>query len=399
VAPDGSIWIAASVLFLFPGDDSRAKGLSGEDIWQSRDGGRTFKWIADPADLTGTDAMPGPGGGDTDIATATALNPDGTYNVYAVTGWAGSVTLSISRDSGKTWITTPLGAPPAADRPWVVADGRCVFYVTNKPMSTYGFEEVTRYDLCNPATTAVTTTLVSPATAASGSAVHLHWLAGRPAVDTSKTSRFRHSIYVPVRGCAPTDDQRGCSTTGTKSTDVHISRDGGRTFTAVHVGDGPSAALGGFPMVATDAAGTVYVTWGGSGRIMFAVSRDGGATWKSRAINTAGFVVAFLPQVAANQPGEVALAWYGSRDSTDVKVFVARSRDGGRSFAVGEASPVVFVGVPCLTVDDVSCDGESLRDNFGIVINPRTDKVTVTYTSDRPQGERVADFVGYATEG
>jgi hypothetical protein len=313
-----------------------------------------------------------------------------SINVYAVTGWGAGSTVSISRDSGKSWTTNPIGTVPIADRQWVVGDGRCVFYVTHKQLGTLTFEHVTRYDVCDPTDTAISTTLAS-------SAAQLSWTAGRPAVDVSKSSRYRHSLYVPVIGCTPVDNARGCS--GRFSVDVHISRDGGRTFKAAHVGDG-GAELGSFPMIAVDALGTLYMTWGDRIHMMFAVSRDGGKTWQVRPINTDAYTLAMLPQIAASQPGEVALAWYGARASEHVKVYVARSRDGGRSFAGVEASPTVYEGLPCLVVSgECGEDEDALRDNFAIVINPHTDKITVAYTSNQPQGKRVNDFVAFATEG
>lgn len=395
VAPDGSIWVAASVQFVTSSDDPRDKGISGEDIWRSTDGGRSFRWIADPADLVGGGSQTALGGGDTDIATATALNRDGTFNVYAVTGWAGSMTLSISRNSGRSWTTTPVSTV-SGDRPWLAADGACVLYLTHKSESTIGAEFVERFDLCSPSDSLVSTT-----SASSSRPPRLLVTAGKPTIDHSPSSPRRHALYIPVMGCAPADGGRGC--TGTTSLDVESSRDGGKTFTRSHVADGPGSDAGIFPQIATDAAGNVYVTWGDGAHIGFGMSRDGGKTWHTRLLDASGYVVAALPQVAADRTGEVVLSWYGSSvaASRNVVVYVARSLDGGQTFAVGVATPVILVGRVCSSTNP-SCSNDpndnDLRDDFAVVIHPTTHKVMVTYTSDRPEGDRSHDFIGYATE-
>ena len=392
VAPDGSIWVAASVQFVTSSDDSRDKVISGEDIWRSTDGGRSFRWIADPADLVGGGSQTALGGGDTDITTATARNADGTFNVYAITAWAGSATLSISRNSGRSWTTTPVSSA-AGDRPWLAADGACVLYLTHKTLSTVGAEVVERFDLCSPSRS-----IVSSTAASSASPPHLLTAAGKPAVDHSLTSPHRHALYIAVLGCGAAD--AGCSGGG-GSLDVDTSRDGGRTFTRAHVADVPGTNAEGFAQVATDAAGTVYVTWGDYAHIVFGVSRDGGKSWRVRSFDTSRYVVAALPQVAADRPDEVVLSWYGSSAASpqDIVVYVARSVDAGQTFAVGIASPVIHHGRLCGAFD--ACDdpnGNDLRDDFAVVIHPRTHKVTVAYTSDRPEGDRSHDFIGYATE-
>jgi hypothetical protein len=132
------------------------------------------------------------------------------------------------------------------------------------------------------------------------------------------------------------------------------------------------------------------------------VSHDGGKTWQARTMNTQDYAIAALPQVAAGRPGEVVLAWYGSRSEStnEVATYVARSTDGGAIFAIGPASPTIHFGILCASTAPECADpnGNDLRDNFGLVIHPGTHKVTVAYTSDWPEGDRPHDFIGYATE-
>jgi hypothetical protein len=393
VAPDGSIWIAANVQFIDSSDDPRDAVVSGEDVWHSTDDGRTFRWVADPADLTGTNAAPGPGGGDTDIAAATAFNAGGGYDVYTVTSWAGSATVGVSRDAGRTWSSNPVAIPPH-DRPWIAADGACVYYVTYRAPASPTGEVVQRRDVCDASDTAASATAVPPSPASVA-----EYAGGKPVVDASPSSRYRHRLYVPMIGCAGTNGTgyTGCAV----SVDMGVSADGGRTFTTVHVGDSPGRdPTGVFPMVAADAAGTVYAMWDDWQQVFFSVSRDGGAHWTPpRLVDTSPSESAALSQIAAGRAGEIALAWYGSGRAGDVRVYVARSRDGGRSFESTAATPVAHVGPVCSSTSSCSDpNGGDLRDDFGIVVSPRTHRVTVAYTSDRPEGDRPHDFVAYATQ-
>ncbi len=65
-----------------------------------------------------------PGGGDTDVGVATALNPNGFYNVYVASLSAANVDVSTSQDQGGTWSLNATSATiPGDDREWIAADG------------------------------------------------------------------------------------------------------------------------------------------------------------------------------------------------------------------------------------------------------------------------------------
>ena len=122
------------------------------------------------------------------------------------------------------------------------------------------------------------------------------------------------------------------------------SRDGGRTFDAPlnlsrsRAGDGKGRINrdvwhNGSLDLAIDAHGTLYAAWTEyEGPLWFCRSRDGGASF-TKAIRVAGGgKPARAPALAVAPDGSLYLAWtHGEDDSADVNV--ARSSDGGRSFA------------------------------------------------------------------
>jgi hypothetical protein len=98
---------------------------------------------------------------------------------------------------------------------------------------------------------------------------------------------------------------------------VAISRDEGTTWSYVEVPTGAvgsDAGLIGGVSLAVDRAGTVYVVWpGADDRPYLSVSRDGGRTWRGPSMVGMPGVVEATPwaQVAALEPGHIAIAYYG----------------------------------------------------------------------------------------
>src|SRR5579859_4034511 len=262
----GTFWIGSNDMFY----DSRSAGvLSGEDVWKSTDGGKTYQWVASPFGVTSSST--GLAGEDSDIAAASAPNVHGYYNVYAASLWIGSTSVAISQDGGKSWVVDPLGGIPVEDRPWIGADGACTFYVTYHQLPLFD-PVVNRYDICNLGDLAAGVT-INPTSSTqlflSNSVPGLTNDFGKIWVDTSSSSRYQHYVYVPMMGCdlnGPVQIVQNAETTSgcLNRTEVFlaVSRDNGQTFNDYKVAEG---TYGEQPVwccnVSTDAAGTVYFVW------------------------------------------------------------------------------------------------------------------------------------------
>src|SRR4051812_18887417 len=119
---------------------SSENGVGGGTLaWTSGDNGLHYASTPSPNDIsTGSDSVGResglePGGGDTDVATATALNPAGNYNAYVVSLTLANIDVSTSTDNGATWSLNAATALPIDDRPWVAATGAskvCISYLT-----------------------------------------------------------------------------------------------------------------------------------------------------------------------------------------------------------------------------------------------------------------------------
>jgi hypothetical protein len=423
VAPDGAIWVASNVSGGFTSGD-RALG---SDVYVSRDGGKTFRWVAQPISLTAS--TPGAGGFDTDLTVAPEKNAKGHYTVYAASLSIADSTLAWSDDDGATWLQTPISGVPVEDRPWVAADGPCKVYVAyHAPLllptdgtSTF----VTTVDTCTPTAIRETSVVGTNADALVGGLTNPQF--GKPWVDNSVKSPHRHAVYLPMAQChAPTGatlsedanaSSQGVPSCGARSQNlVAVSTDGGTTF-AVHQVSLGSKTMAIWPAtVATDAAGTVYFVWTDSVHSYLNTSRDGGTTWSpSRRLDVAPIRAAVYPTVAALGAGRVDVAMYatdrsgnandaamgkpGSASGAAWRVWVARSTNGGRSFKILRASDVVHRGVLCTYGSACAGDGSrDLLDDFGAVLSSRTGKLTVVFTSDMSNGKLAASYTAYVTE-
>jgi len=86
-------------------------GLGGGTLaWKSTDGGLHYASLLSPNGLSASnDTGFAPGGGDTDLAVATARNAAGRYNVYVASLTLANIDVSTSTDGGATWsLNEPL---------------------------------------------------------------------------------------------------------------------------------------------------------------------------------------------------------------------------------------------------------------------------------------------------
>jgi hypothetical protein len=439
-SPSGDFWATA-----FAGNDERrlpTESLANDDVWRSTDGGATYEWVASPFSILGSDTTT-LGGDDEDITVASAPNALGNYNVYAATLWApagtpagvvGDISLGVSRDNGRTWLVDPVAAEiPSDDRPWLSADGPCAVYLTYHALPT-GATTVNRYDLCHPlkdiaglSTVPASSTRyveLAPSAVRNAPAQYLLVGFGKPAVDTSPASPYRHRMYIPALDCGKltvTDEvsraTADCPDGVTGKVVVQIGRHDGTDWKIRPVA---SSTNGVIPIWATsidtDSAGNVYLAWFDDHSAYLDVSRDGGRTWsKPVRINPPSVPTAVFPTVAAGASGVVRIAFYGTRadgDAGDVdvmgdagtqagapwRVYQSSSTDRGRTFATGRVSPVVHRGIVCTTGASCDLDARSLFDDFGAAISPTTGRSSIVYTSDQPGGGIERVHADYATE-
>ncbi|HEU0131985.1 MAG TPA: sialidase family protein [Mycobacteriales bacterium] len=413
-APDGTLWATSNALATGCGRPTNC----GSDIWSSRDGGRHWRWVANPfvtADPTGTYMM---GGGDNDIAVAPEKNSSGHYNVYVASLWV-SNSIAVSGDGGETWRVLPIESPPGtyglfpmgapatmpanayADRPWIGADGPCTLL--------FAFNEVPgnqtllqRYDACQaglPVRDGASLPFGDTASV-------LGKVSGRFVVDTGARSPHRHAVYYPA--------------VGSNKVFVQASTDGltwTRHVVAPFSDDSTTVPI--WPVTAAvDAAGRVYVAWHDTFHAYFASSGDGGATWTEPVRLDGARSTAAYPTVAAAGKGVVSVLWYGtarpgpandpegmgapaSKKGAVWQVYETRSSDGGRHFTkpVPVSGPV-HRGIVCVGGGGCAADGSrNLLDDFGVVFVPGTSRVAAVYTTDQPGGQRVDRKTAYVALG
>jgi hypothetical protein len=83
----------------------------------------------------------GPGGGDTDLATATGKNSQGNYNVYVESLSLADVTVSTSTNNGKSWsLDITSASVPGDDRPWIAADGASKVCISYHDIATFNID-------------------------------------------------------------------------------------------------------------------------------------------------------------------------------------------------------------------------------------------------------------------
>jgi hypothetical protein len=175
--------------------------------------------------------------------------------------------------------------------------------------------------------------------------------------------------------------------------------------------------------VASDADGTVYVSWFNERESYISRSENGGRTWTTPVqVNTGDAKTAVYPTVAATGSNTVAVAYYGTtRDgnandlnlmgppgnttSAPWHLWWARSTDGGRTFSHHVASPVIHYGELCTQGGGCATQGSrNLFDDFGTSFSPKTGRAVIAYTTDQvavngfDKGTLDTTYTAYATQ-
>jgi hypothetical protein len=376
---------------------SSENGLGGgTDAWSSADGGLHYTQLACPncGSASNTTGF-APGGGDTDLATASAKNALGNYNVYVASLSLANIDVSTSIDNGSTWALNPIGASiPGDDREWIAADGASKVCLSYHDIATVNVDVNCSFDA------GATFTQLGEAIDGSHSyAINANEI-GNLAIDTSAASPYAHTVYQTFSAVDSTGEQATCISTGPcnyRDVFMGVSTDGGKTFTdhLVHQG-APGASYGHqFVNVSVDQAGNVYSVYSDDHNTYLSYSKDQGKTW-SAAQKVNSSATAIEPWSVALAPGKVDIVYYASPyyssdttpdsypSSASWTVGFAQNAKvlSGGSFKEIAATPIVHYGGVCES--GIGCTGNrDLYDDFGVAVNPLTGLASIIYSDDQ----------------
>lgn len=295
-------------------------------LWISEDGGASWRSSVPNAPLLPNGV--GFGGGD----SAPAVAPDGT--LYVSDLWVGSSAVSVSRDHGRTWTTTPLSSTvPYHDRQWMAVDGDGRAYVVSRALFPPVAEWVHRSDDGGQSWQLVGRAWTMDASRGAG------WTNGNVAWD------------------AHANALRTVFTCANRSICLATSTDAGVTWThevAVTRAVDPGTI---FPVLAVDDAGGLHLAWSeetDGAYHVWAASRAGERWGEPRRVSgSEGTHV--LPWMVAGAAGRVAIAWYATdaegdpNDAAAMKgaqwhVHVAHTENGERWVATRATTDSIHEG-------------------------------------------------------
>jgi hypothetical protein len=372
---------------------------SGTEAWKSIDSGLHFTHLQSPNQIS--NPIPGsnetglsPAGGDTDLATATAKNAGGLYNVYVASLEASSVYVSSSQDGGLTWSPNPVSTLPADDREWIAAEGAskvCVSYqhAAGLVLSPAGID----VDCSNDAGT--TFPQVADVIDANHVAVRAGFKIGNLAIDPNN-----HYIYQTFSSQF-LQDATNPNPTGNHVVYMAVSTDGGQTFTDYTVYANPDATVDyghQFVNVSVDRAGNVYSLYSDNHNLYLSFSTTHGQTWNGPfLVNKTPSNTAIFPWAVAGSAGKLDIVWYGTSYYDGVNppdnyptsaawyVYFAQNLKvltNPTGFTQVRATPIVHYGGVCES--GAACTGSrDLYDDFGVTINPLTGLASIVYSDDQ----------------
>jgi hypothetical protein len=389
---------------------SSENGLTaGTEAWKSIDGGLHNVHLPSPNQVSNSVFPISTAGGDTDLATASAKNSFGVYNVYIASLELTNVAVSTSNDGGHTWQTNDLAAHSiGVDREWIAADGASKVCIT--------YRDLAGAQLHVDCSANAGLTFTQPGLAIDTS--HLAFMStnfriGNLMIDqnsnTGDPARASDIVYQTFSGVDAADLLPCQTVLGPCHTHVvymAVSKDGGKTFTDNVVFDNPNRLVDyghQFVNVSVDTAGNVYSFFSDDHNLFFSFSRDQGSTWSSPVqVNRPPSNTAIFPWSAAGDAGKVDVVWYGSSFFDGVHTpdtypfptaqwFVYFAQNLNAFAAPGswtqvQASPIVHLGGVC--EGGVSCLGDQranrdLFDDFGVAIRPSTGLASIIYSDDQ----------------
>ncbi len=384
---------------------SSENGLGGGTLaWRSTDSGLHYASLLSPNDVstggtsTGKEAGVEPGGGDTDVAVATAKNALGNYNAYVASLTLASVDVSTSTDNGASWTLNPAAALPIDDRPWIAATGAskvCISYLTAPGVLA---PELGLHVGCSSDAGATFTQLANGYdTSAAGQGCSLGSRTGNLAFDPANGN----NLYA-IAACGTVADATNPNPTGLHVIVVAVSTDGGKTFTDHVAYLNPDVTVdyqNNFPNIAVDKAGNVYAVYSDDKSVFYSFSTDHGQTWHGPYQVSKSGETAIFPWATAGDAGKVDIVYYktpflanatypnpSSFPSTAAwTVGFAQNTTAttaGSGFTETTATPVIHYGAVCQ--GGAGCTGNrDLYDDFGVAASPTTGLASIVYSDDQ----------------
>jgi hypothetical protein len=371
---------------------------SGTEAWISKKHAHAFLALPSPNSTSATsDTGFAPGGGDVDVATATAKNDKHEYNVYVASLYLANITVSTTADEGKTWAINPVGADVAGadDREWIAAEG------ASKVCVSYHDAEQNIEVNCSMDAGATFTQLASAIDES-----HLYQ-AGNNSIGNLAIDPKTHDIFQTYSSittaseveCAP---QLGVSagTCGYHGVYMAVSTDGGNTFTdyPVYINKNAKANYGHqFVNVSLDRAGNVYSVYTDDHHVYYSFSKDHGKTWKGPYLVSTPKGTHIMPWSTAGDAGKLDVVYYQTPfykkgtspdtypNSAKWTVGFAQNLNAlspGSKWSHVTATPVIHLGGVCES--GVACTGNrDLYDDFGVAASPRTGWAAIVYSDDQ----------------
>ncbi|HZP15682.1 MAG TPA: hypothetical protein VFA96_07660 [Nocardioides sp.] len=384
---------------------SSENGLgSGTLAWMSRDGGKHYSSLLSPNNAsvgsisTGQEAGVEPGGGDTDVAVATATNALGNYNAYVASLTLASVDVSTTADNGASWSLNPAAAMPIDDRPWIAATGAskvCISYLTAPGILA---PELGLHVGCSSDAGTTWTQLADGYdTSAAGQGCSLGSRTGNLAFDPSNGNY----LYA-IAACGTVADASNPNPTGMHVVVVAVSTDGGQTFTDHVAYLNPNTSVdyeNNFPNIAVDKAGNVYATYSDDTSVFYSYSTDHGQTWHGPVQVSKSGETAIYPWTTAGSSGKVDIVYYktpflATTANPNPSNFPSTAAwtvgfaqnlsatKAGSSFTETTATPVVHFGAVCQS--GAGCTGNrDLFDDFGVAASPTSGMASIVYSDDQ----------------
>jgi hypothetical protein len=273
-------------------------------IHRSTDGGNQFN-IVSPIGLR---PEAGPGGGDTDIVT-----DDQGYAYFTDLESLLNLDCAVSNDHGQSWRRNSICVEDVGDdRQWFAVDNgttpgaadNTVFLGYRDEVGTHIYSTPGSLGPADPVGGFVYTDAASPPVVALNPNVRCGQL---------RFEKVLRNLYYP------------CSADDHVSLTIGHVEPGQRTLIEFHNVELPASPGGGgvddlFPVVATDAAGNVYMAWvdTNDNNVYYSYSTNGGEGWATPVqVSGADAFSNVMPWIQAGATGRVAVVWYGTPSNID----------------------------------------------------------------------------------